>query len=384
MTNRNRSLKLLRGAVLVLALAACGPTTSAPTAQPASTAKAPPAAAAAGDRLQQMIEAARQEGELVLVSTPTTLAHQTLVPRWAQGFNKYYGLDLKVTFTPGPPMTDVATRLVQEYEAGRPAVTDVMVSAALDLDILMEGNAVLTSDWTSWAPNLQRSPQVVAEGGVAVAVTTHTPGITYNTDLVKGDDIPKSLQDLLQPRYKGRIGTTPYAALMDQIAAQELWGYERTRDYLQKFAPQVAGLMGCSAHERIASGEFHLLALDCGTNRHLQLKAQGAHLAQVIPSDIAVTQYFYYSVPKHAAHPNAAQLWVNYALSREAQDLLYEADFSDHHLLEGSKSAARLKEFEAQGIKFHETSIEFVLRNDPKKFPQFTKEFSQILQNAAR
>ena len=49
--------------------------------------------------------------------------------------------------------------------------------------------------------------------GSAVTLV-QTVGIAYNTDLVKGDDIPDGWSDLLDPKWKGKIGVaTPTSAL---------------------------------------------------------------------------------------------------------------------------------------------------------------------------
>src|SRR5207237_451966 len=79
----------------------------------------------------------------------------------------------------------------------------------------------------------------------------------------------------------------------------------------------------------------------------LRLKALGAPAGHVVPSDAALIPYWYLAVPKNAAHPNAAKLFINYALSREAQDVLYDLDYTDHHLVPGSRSAAAIRQAEA-------------------------------------
>ena len=61
-----------------------------------------------------------------------------------------------------------------------------------------------------------------------------------------------------------------------------------------------------------------------------------------------------------AAHPNAAKLWVNYLLSREGQDTLYQYDFQDAQQVPGSKTAPQLETLRASGIK---------LPTDAKKAP---------------
>jgi ABC-type Fe3+ transport system substrate-binding protein len=65
------------------------------------------------------------------------------------------------------------------------------------------------------------------------------------------------------------------------------------------------------------------------------------------------------AVPRNATHPNAAKLWVNYSLSREAQDILYEGVFIDQHRLTGSKAAAEVKALQASGVRFTEINVDF-------------------------
>ncbi len=109
-------------------------------------------------------------------------------------------------------------------------------------------------------------------------------------------------------------------------------------------------------------------------------RAQGAPLANVVPSDAAFIQFRYMAVPKTAAHPSAAQLFVNYVLSREAQDILYQRAFTDHYLLPGSKSAPAIQKLQASGVTFHDLDVQFIQRNDPQKLDAFLKQAVDILQ----
>ena len=48
-----------------------------------------------------------------------------------------------------------------------------------------------------------------APEGVGVALMASIGGITYNTDLVRGHDVPRRLEALLQPKWHGLIAATP-------------------------------------------------------------------------------------------------------------------------------------------------------------------------------
>ena len=80
------------------------------------------------------------------------------------------------------------------------------------------------------------------------------------------------MADLLKPQYKGRIASTPYAAGFDWLAVPEAWGEQRVLDYLAVFKDQVTGLIRCNEMERIATGEFDVLAMQCSQSSPLQAK----------------------------------------------------------------------------------------------------------------
>src|SRR5262249_44432671 len=195
---------------------------------------------------------------------------------------------------------------------------------------------------------------------------------------LKGDAVPRSTQDLLKASYKGRLASTPYAANWPLLATPEAWGEPRTFDYITKLTDQLSGLLRCAELERVASGEFDALALDCGPE-YRGLQVRGAPVDHVIPTDAAIIAYWYLMVPRNAAHPNAAKLWLDYLLSREAQDVLYETEFADHHLLPGSKTAPELARVQATGAQFAEGTVPFAQRNEESR-ARTTREIVSMLR----
>jgi ABC-type Fe3+ transport system substrate-binding protein len=375
----------LMGALVILAACSApgggsgASTPSGASGQRAAAAAPAAPAAAVSPEMQALIDGARREGQLTLIWGENTAGGEAGARRWAEGFNRQYGLNVDVRFTPGPSMPEVAAKVAQENAAGRPASTDVLIGSETHVLMTVQADAVMPVDWASWAPNLQDS-RIIAPGGVAVQFASRVIGITYNSDRLRGDAIPTSLQDVLKPQYKDRIASTPYAANFDRLASPEQWGEPRTVEYVTKLSEQTAGLMRCGEVNRILSGEFDMLVTDCGSYDALRYQAQGAPLAHVVPSDSAMLTYWYLSVPKNAPHPNAAKLWINYVMGREGQDILHDLDFADHHLLPGSKSAAQVQTQEAKGVKFAEINVQFVQRNDEKELTRIRDQLQGILQ----
>jgi ABC-type Fe3+ transport system substrate-binding protein len=339
----------------------------------------PPGGAPSGDKtLTRLVEAARQEGQLTLIWTENAGSRDG-IRRWIDGFNATYGLNLDVRFTPGPSMPEMASKLMQEAQAARPASSDVLVVPDDQVVPLLRADVLEPVDWTAWAPNV-RDPAVLAPGGVAVQFGSRISGITYNTSKVRPDEVPTSLQDLLKPQYQGRVASTIYAAGFDLLASKELWGEARATEYVTRLADQVGGLMRCGEMQRIASGEFDLFAIDCGSFVARRLEPIGAPIGHVIPSDAALLGYWYMGVPRNATHPNAAKLWINYIMSRAAQDILFESVFIDQHRLPGSKAAAELDALRARGVPITEINVGFYERNDEADLTRLSADLQRILQ----
>jgi ABC-type Fe3+ transport system substrate-binding protein len=244
---------------------------------------------------------------------------------------------------------------------------------------MMDGDALEAVDWAAWAPNLQ-NPAAVAGDGRAVVVQSSLTGITYNTAKLGGDLVPRRLQDLLLPQYKGRVATTPYAASFDNLAVPELWGEQRTTEYVQRLADQIAGLIRCNELERVASGEFDVFAIDCSQGNALRMKADGAPIEFVVAADAPLTLPLYLGVPKLSAHPNAAKLWVNYVLSREAQDILYETNFADAAFVPGSRTAPEIEKLQAAGVQFTTVDVAYYQRNDEKEMARTLAKMQDLLR----
>ncbi len=328
--------------------------------------------------LQAIVDAAKKEGQLDLVWPGGILdGPNELTPQIA-GYKKMYGLGdgFKVTFTPGPQMPDMAAKIVQEAQAKQKASTDVFLGTETHFIVLRAGNAVEKVNWTSFARNI-KDPSIVAPDGIGVQVQSTVVAFTYNTNKIKGDMIPKTLQDLADPKYKGLVATTSYAAKLDRIASPQIWGEAKTLAWVTAFKKNVAGFINCGEEERVASGEFAIFAFDCGTFGATRLAAKGAPVAFSIPSDTPIITYYYEGVPVNAAHPNAAKLWVDYLTSREGQDLMYGTEIADHAKIPGSKSAADLKAFSS--IKFTDVDIQFVDRDAAANVPSSRGKIIGIL-----
>ncbi len=364
-------------AVLILVLAGCG---GAAAPSPPSSAPATPGTQSSSPAsLQSIVEGARKEGKLVLVWGGGAVGAADGAKLLAEGLNKRYSLNLDVQFTLGPSMPDMGSKILQEFQTKRPASSDVMLGSEAHFPPLMQAHALEPVNWASWSESI-KDPRLLGQpDGTSVKIATRTPGITYNTNNLSGDAVPKSMQDLLKPQYKGKIASTPYAAMFDRIGSDDWWGVAKTTDYVTQLSKQVSGLIRCGETERIASGEFNLFAMDCGPDDALRGRSKGSPLAQVIPTDAAALVYWYMGVPANAAHPNAAKLFIIYLMTREGQDVMWKTSWDDQHLVPGSHSGLPIEQLKSQGVTFKEIDIDYVLHSDEAKIAKVRQQMQDIL-----
>lgn len=340
---------LLGLALLALVVSSCGAAAAGPSSPTARQSA----------QLTAIIAAANAELELTLSWAPGFLDVGQEQRRLADGFNRQYGLKLGVTSKPGPSMGDSAARTMDEFKRGVKSSTDVVLGTEAEMSDMARAGALLSDPWQSWARNIDNL-KLIAAGGVAVQIQTRVYGITYNSAKLAGSSIPTTMADLLKPQYRGRIATTTSTSLFERLALGEVWGANKTVDYVRQFASQIGGFIGCGEEDRLVKGEFDIFAYDCGSARTSQMKAKGTLIGWSQPTDAGLLGYLYAGVPKNAAHPNAAKLFINYLLSREAQDAMYEFEFADHHLIPGSRTFVEVDKATKTGTKYYELTFEVV------------------------
>lgn len=365
-----RSLRSSVGALVVLAvlLGACGSGRAAPAVQ----SKGP------NEKLEALVAAAREEGELSLSWTAGSLDAPGELNGHVDGFNRAYGLNLKVRFAAAGTASESAARLLEETQAGQPAFTDVFLGTETQIAALARAATLSPELWSTWAPNIGNL-KLLAPGGIAVQVQTRIPGITYNSQRLTGADIPRSLNDLLRARFRGKVATTADVSTLDRLASPDVWAPDKAISFLRRLAPQIGGVIECGDEGRIMNGEFDAFVYDCGSARVAQLKAEGALIGWSVPSDAPFVRYLYMGVPKKAAHPNAAKLWLNYMVGRQAQDIMFQHEYADHHLIPGSRSFVEVDRATKAGVKFYELTVESLQAEEARGFKSTAPEIQTLL-----
>ena len=309
-----------------------------------------------------VIQEANKEGKLKLSWGEGTLGGTKRMALYEQLMNKMFGSNVRIGFTPGPSMPAMGSQIATELAAGQTAVSDVYIGAESYLVPLVNRKIFQPVEWQKLLPG--RITNAMVEGdGQSLRVFSGLPGTPYNKTRVPKNEVPKTLKDFLKPFWKGKIASTPYVTGLNLLAAKELWGRDAALDYVKQFSKQITGLIRCNEMERVVTGEFLALVMDCNGARTFELQAQGAPLEHMIPSDGAMVRHFYLSIPKNSEHPNAAKLFTTFMLTKEAQKLLWESDFSDLYMFPESQLGQKVRALEKQGVKFFVPTLEWVANN---------------------
>jgi ABC-type Fe3+ transport system substrate-binding protein len=320
-------------------------------ANPASAQKA-----TISDKLDEVLAAAKREGMLDLVWPSSAYGDDKVARAHVEGMNKVFGTNLGYRFTPGPEIARGGNQLFAEFKAGQPASSDIYIAPPLSLATFIPQGMFIQVPWTKLASG-RIAPEMVEGTGAVLRFVTDFSVIAYNTQLMR--DPPSSMDELLAPQWKGRLATTPYAAGFDVLGASDFWGRQRTLDYVKRFLPQVAGLIRCGDNERILTGEFAALAIDCSSHGPEMWKSRGAPIDYLVPADAAQMRYYYIAVPAHARHPNAAVLLCLYFLSPEGQERLWRASGSDLQTFPSSHIGVIARKYEAQGVTFKNITMDW-------------------------
>jgi len=143
----------------------------------------------------------------------------------------------------------------------------------------------------------------------------------YNTKLVAREEAPKTYEELLDPKWKGKkisIDDSAYGFLAGLIRA---WGKEKAVGYFKKLAAQqpVAQRGNTNRVQLTMAGEYPLIIAYAPT---IQRETSLGHPIDWVPLEPAPVQVNPMMLAAKAPHPNAGKLFIDFLLSKEGQKML--------------------------------------------------------------
>ncbi|MSP38569.1 MAG: extracellular solute-binding protein [Deltaproteobacteria bacterium] len=262
----------------------------------------------AGAQGSVMIEAAKKEGQLAFYAT----MELQLSNKLAGLFEKKYPF-IKTNFI----------RLGSERLAAR--VTAEAQAKSVQADVISESEMDFYGLFKKGFIDRYESPERVAfkpeykdEKGFWTIASETLSVLAYNSNLVKTADVPKSFADLTSPKWKGKM-------LIDEneskwmAGVMTVWKEDPTAEFLRKLAEQDIKVIGghSQMHTLVAAGEASIIVVSLVHGLE-QKKREGAPV-EWIALDPLISRQFALALAKGAPHPNAAKLYIDFMLSKEAQ-----------------------------------------------------------------
>ena len=333
--------------ILGLALQACGGA-SAPA--PASSAGGA-SAASSGGSLKQIEDAANKEGKVkVYLNSNATDQWQRSLEK---AFNAQFGTKIRIVGTQGGNFTADTAKVVTEAAAGQPPSWDLMLIT--DAQYATFAKAGLLGK-TDWAGLFGVPDKAVMFGGGGVDFSQQIVMPAYNTKLVQPADVPKSWDDLLDPKWAGKIGVSTATHHWGRLSLA--WGDAKTTAFIQKLAAQkpVLGATPATA-QKLELGEIAIAATDPDDWVHQsQKKGAPVSFANVEPILLVANVA---GPLKGAEDPNAASLLAGFMGTKKAQDMyeqltgessVYTPGSNYNKLVQGKQFVAMTDDFLANGL----------------------------------
>ncbi|MEE2955715.1 MAG: ABC transporter substrate-binding protein [Pseudomonadota bacterium] len=367
--NVSISAKIL-GALVAVAMFVCGSETMARSPD-----------------LEKVIQGAKKEGVLKLLWTEGHMGADAGINDMVKTINKTYGTNIKLQFTQGRSFPANLGRLTQEHRAKQTSSTDVYMGTGSHMLSGYKTGMLQRVDWNKLIERPEpknAAVQRVNNGGVGVAIASRVVGIVYNTNLIKGSDIPYSIEDVMNPKWKGQIAITPYLTGFYQFAAPDVFGIKFMTDYMKRLKPQIGGFIGCNSLDKIASGQFAMLIFDCGRDATVRYQRRGAPLGHAVPKEIVRNNIINLGVPSNAAHPNVGKLFIAWTHSKDGQVALWKHGAYDLEIYPGSKSKALVDAARSKNSKaiFLKSTVQrsFQQNKDGINVRKFQKKLKKIVR----
>jgi len=267
------------------------------------------------DRHDKLVEAAKKEGGVMMYTSSPLPDAQKL----AAAFEEKYGIKVDI-WRAGSE--DVLQRIISEAKAGKHTF-DLVDTNGPELEALYREGVFQKVESPHQA---ELVPDAIPEHKEWIGTRINIFTQAYNTKLIKEEDLPKTWEDLLDPKWKGKLSVEAgdydwFAGIISELGEDKV---QLFKDIVT--ANDVSVRDGHTLlTELVASGEVPL-ALTIYNYKGEAMKNEGAPINWFTIGGSAIARPNGSGVSKNAPHPAAALLFYDFMIS-DAQDLLLEMDY---------------------------------------------------------
>jgi len=279
-----------------------------------------------------LIDAAKREGEVVYYASMNLSEANTIVAEFEK---RYPFIKVKLQRTGSEKLLN---RVLTEFRAKK-IFADVIQTVEFSMHIFNRSGAL-----ARYLPQSNAAyPKEFKEEGFWTTVYYNAYVTAYNTRMVPARQLPKSYDDLLDPKWKGKLMMEGTKA--DWFAGMlQILGQERGLKYMRELAKQQPSTR--EGHELLAQlvvageGAFDINIPAASVER---MKERGAPIdwTALGPTPAIMVGA---GVATGAPHPNGAKLFLEFVLSREGQKLMQTPGRHGARTDFGNEQAAMLKD----------------------------------------
>ncbi len=274
-----------------------------------------------------LIEAARKEGKVVWY---TTNPIDPLVLQLSAAFEKKYS-GVKIEYVRANA-TDVAMRIINEGKAGK--VQADVYDGTTTAELLKKEKLAL-----KWLPDSVKdyAAEYKDADGYWAATNDYVIAVSYNTNLIKPGNEPRSWDQLLDPKYRGQMvwSSAPSTSAGPGFVgtAIKALGQDKAMEFLKRLAPQKISNVNAASRvviDQVIAGEYAIALQSFPENAIFSAKS-GAPV-QWIPMAPAMTGIVSTAgVTAGAPHPNAGKLLFDFMCDEEGQKIYRDAFYIPAH-----------------------------------------------------
>jgi ABC-type Fe3+ transport system substrate-binding protein len=278
-----------------------------------------------------LIEGARKEGQLnwYPVSSLGTDGAKAI----SQVFNKRFGLNLRINADVSGNISTVFSKAIVESKSGIPPTFDVLygpdhrafeVKEAGGLERIDNWEAILKEmSPEAYAVRQKVSPLDIAGYGFLWA--NRIKCLNYNTDLITEAELPQTIADLGNPKYKGAFSLAPFVT--DAEFGTLIYPKDKWMEIVRTWGALNPAIMTYEAGvQRMLLGEFKFLPSNGEYIFEVKGKNPKAPIGVSFFKDLTANSYVFHMVRKNAKNPNAAKLFTLWTTTPEA-NRFFEVDF---------------------------------------------------------
>jgi iron(III) transport system substrate-binding protein len=259
---------------------------------------------------EKVIDAARREGKVVWYTVAGESAEL------AKGFEaKYPFVKVDVLRSTVFPLLN---RILNEARSDSQPKYDVVRQSSFAMQVLIQKGLIEpyhSSERQSFGQDAKD------KSGYWISTDENYFVIAYNTNMVVARDAPKNWDDLLDPKWRGKIAMDPDNHLL-YGGLEQSWGKEKALDYFAKLARQEIQFRRGNTllAQLIVAGEYPLGFVYA--HRVELLKSQGAPIDWVSSMNPIVATLGPVALAAKSQHPNAGKLLIDFLVSEETQKRL--------------------------------------------------------------